>query len=81
MGLAKLVPIVLFHLNLVGPSIMAVLWILKLMRDGVRHLLTKMGSFNPLAMRAKEIMEYVRKVVQNMITQVTFFFNLAGIWI
>ena len=72
MGLAKLVPIVLFHLNLVGPSIMAVLWILKLMRDGVRHLLTKMGSFNPLAMRAKEIMEYVRKVVQNMITQVTF---------
>ena len=60
---------------------MAVLWIRKLMRDGVRHLLTKMGSFNPLAMRAKEIMEYVRKVVQNMITQVTFFFNLAGIWI
>ena len=72
MGLAKLGPIVLFHLNLVGPSIMAVLWILKLMRDGVRHLLTKMESFNPLAMRAKEIMEYVRKVVQNMITQVTF---------
>ena len=49
---------------------MAVLWILKLMSDGVRRLLTKMGSFNPLSMMAKEITESVRKVVRNMTTQV-----------